>query len=108
MLRFTNNIIGQVTLNCNKRCKYCYEHTHNGDALPNKTSMSFESFKNIFDRCVYERCILGSKENSLMWHFHGGEVFLLPWPELKKMIAYIENRKQFFPNVDWMVQTMVL
>lgn len=104
MLRFTNNIIAQMTLACNKHCTYCYEHIDEKNPH-DKTPMSFEVFKKYFDYALYNRCILGNVENVLEWHFHGGEVFLLPWPTLRKMIAYIEERQEFFPNVDYCFQT---
>lgn len=102
MIRFTENIIAQMTLACNLRCKYCYE-AHDPSQMGKQ--MSFETFKNYFDTVIYYRCILGAIENRVDWHFHGGEVFLLPWPELLKMIEYIEERKKFFPNVLWSIQT---
>lgn len=104
MLRFTENLIVQMTLACNKNCKYCYEH-YKGSNLQDKTPMDFETFRKYFDYYLYSRCFLGKKENSLLWHFHGGEVFLLPWKELRKMVAYVEERSSFFPNVDYCFQT---
>lgn len=104
MLRFTDNIIAQMTLACNKHCKYCYEHINEINPL-DKTPMDFETFKKYFDYTIYCRCILGKRENVIDWHFHGGEVFLLPWPTLRKMIAYIEERQNFFPNIDYCFQT---
>lgn len=104
MLKFTDNVIAQMTLACNKNCKYCYEH-YNGNNLQDKTPMNFETFKKYFDYYLYNRCVLGSRENTAIWHFHGGEIFLIPWKELRKMIAYIEERATYFPNVDYCFQT---
>ena len=104
MIRFSNNVIAQMTLACNKKCTYCYEHI--GDTSPfNKQPMTFEVFKKYLDAFIYNRCVLGKLENTVDWHFHGGEVLLLPWPELRKMIAYLEERSKFFPGVTWLFQT---
>lgn len=102
MLRFTDNIIGQMTTACNQRCKYCYEH---GPGHSTNETMTLESFKEALDTVIYHRCILGSIDNIVDWHFHGGEVLLLPWSILKQMILYVEERQKFFPNVTWSMQS---
>lgn len=101
MLRFTENIIGQNTLGCNLRCKYCYE------AHEKKTSdyMDYKTFCQVLDNTLYYRCVLGNKDNRLIWHFHGGEIFTIPWEELKAEILYVEERKKYFKGLDWCVQT---
>lgn len=102
MLRFTENIIAQMTPACNLRCKYCYEYH---DASQNGKQITFDKFKQYLDTILYYRCVLGSIENKVDWHFHGGEVFLLPWPEILKMIEYVEERRRFFPGLSWSIQT---
>lgn len=101
MLRFTSNIIGQNTLNCNLRCTYCYE-AHN-----KKTAdyIDYKTFCQVLDNLLYYRCVLGARDNPVIWHFHGGEVLMLPWEELKAEILYVEERKKFFPKLDWCIQT---
>lgn len=101
MLRFTDNIIGQNTLGCNLRCKYCYE------SHEKKTSdyLDYKTFCQVLDNTLYYRCILGDRNNRIIWHFHGGEVFTIPWEELKAEILYVEERQKYFPKLDWCVQT---
>lgn len=101
MLRFTTNIIGQGTLDCNLRCKYCYE---NHDCEKGKY-LDYNTFTKVFDTYVYNRCVLGRKENPIVWHFHGGEIFMMPWEELLAEIEYVEERAKFFPNISWCIQT---
>ena len=101
MLRFTENIIGQNTLGCNLRCKYCYE----SHAKKTLDYLDYKTFCQVFDNVLYYRCVLGDKNNRLIWHFHGGEVLMLPWEELKAEILYVEERKKYFPNIDWCIQT---
>lgn len=102
MLRFTDNLIIQMTRKCNLNCKYCYEEHIN--PYGNKY-ISFEDFKKLVDTTLYYRCILGRIENNINFHFHGGEVLLLPWEELKKDIEYLMLRKQIFPGIDWCIQS---
>lgn len=91
-----------MTTACNHRCKYCYEHS----STPVKSeTMTLESFKEALDTAIYHRCILGSIDNTLDWHFHGGEVMLIPWETLKQMILYVEERQKCFPNVTWSMQS---
>lgn len=101
MLRSTSNIIGQMTLDCNLRCKYCYE----GHNKSRGKQFTFEQFKEALDTVLYHRCILGRMENRVEWHFHGGEVTLIPWETLKKMIEYVEERHKIFPGLTWGIQT---
>ena len=102
MLKFTENIIAQMTRECNLRCKFCYES-------PKKEwkgkYIDFESFKKIIDTIIYQRCILGTIENKINWHFHGGEFLLIPFEDFKKDIEYLEERKKFFPGLNWCSQS---
>lgn len=93
-----------MTLACNKRCRYCYEHTidFSNEGRP---LMTFKDFKKYFDWILYNRCVLGSRYNYLNWHFHGGEVLMIPFKELKKMVLYIEERRRYFPNLTCCMQT---
>lgn len=104
MLRFTDNVIAQMTRECNCHCTYCYEHGLDDSHWKGKR-FTVESFKQAFDTYIYYRCILGRIENHCDWHFHGGEVLLLPFSELKQMFEYIEERKKMFPNLTWCLQT---
>lgn len=102
MLRFTDNAIVQLTLGCNCNCKYCYE----GEAVKKHPKyIDYETFKKVVDSFIYQRCILGSLERTVNIHLHGGELFTLPFEEIKKDIAYIEERKKFFPGVTYCLQT---
>lgn len=103
MLRFTENVIIQMTRDCNMRCKYCYEG-HNRAEWKNKY-IDHETFKKIVDTAIYYRCILGRVENPINFHFHGGEVLLVPWEELKKDIEYLQMRKTVFPGISWCMQS---
>ena len=87
MLRFTDNVIAQMTRECNCHCTYCYEHGLDDSYWKGKR-FTVESFKQAFDTYIYYRCILGRIENHCDWHFHGGEVLLLPFSELKQMFEY--------------------
>lgn len=102
MLRFTDNLIIQMTRKCNLNCKYCYEQHVN---LYGNKYINFEDFKKLVDTTLYYRCILGRLENHIDFHFHGGEVLLLPWDELKKDIEYLMLRKQIFPGIEWCIQS---
>lgn len=102
MFRFTDNLIGQMTLQCNMHCKYCYE----GQKVKlEKKIISLEDFKEALDTCLYQRCILGSKENKFSWHFHGGEPLLYNWEDFKQAVEYVEKRKLLFPNLTWCIQS---
>ena len=92
-----------MTRDCNLRCKYCYEG-HNLQKW-NHTHIDHETFKQILDTAIYYRMILGRIENHLDVHFHGGEVTLIPWEELKKDIEYLLLRKTVFPNLTWCIQS---
>ena len=102
MLRFTSNLIIQMTRKCNLNCKYCYEEHEN--PWGNKY-ISFEEFKKLVDTAIYYRCVLGRVENEINFHFHGGEVLTIPWDELRKCIEYVELRKQTFPGLTWCIQS---
>lgn len=104
MLRFTDNIIGQMTRDCNLRCKYCYEAPGTDPAFKGKY-IDFETFKYVLDTVLYNRCVLGAIENQVNWHFHGGEVLLLPQEDLVKSIQYVEERQKFFPGLMWCTQS---
>lgn len=105
MFRFTDNVIAQMTRECNCKCSYCYERGFDNNEQWKGKRFTVESFKQAFDMYLYQRCILGRIENHCDWHFHGGEVLLLPFDELKQMIEHIENRKEMFPNIGWCLQT---
>lgn len=102
MFRFTDNVIGQMTLQCNMNCKYCYE----GRKVKSlKEYLSVPEFKNALDTALYQRCVLGDKDNTLNWHFHGGEPLLYDWEDLKECIRYINRRKKLFPNLSFCMQS---
>lgn len=102
MLRFTDNAIVQLTLGCNCNCRYCYE----GEQVKKHPKhIDFETFKKVVDAFIYQRCILGSLERTVNVHLHGGELFTLPFEEIKKDIAYLEERRKFFPGVTYCLQT---
>ena len=102
MLRFTDNIIVQMTRNCNMKCKYCYEGQDHNKVIQH---IDHEHFKELLDTAIYYRCVLGRIENPIHVHFHGGEVLTIPWDELKKDIEYLQARKMYFPNLDWCLQS---
>lgn len=102
MLRFTDNAIVQLTLGCNCNCKYCYEGK---EVKKSPKYIDYENFKKVVDSFIYQRCILGDLERTVNIHLHGGELFTLPFEEIKKYIAYIEKRKKFFSGVTYCLQT---
>lgn len=102
MFRFTDNIIGQMTLQCNLNCRYCYEGS---EVKKHKRMMTVDQFKETLDYAIYERCILGTLENSLSWHFHGGEPLLFNWNDFKECVRYIHERQSFFSNLTCCIQT---
>ena len=104
MFRFTDNVIAQMTRECNCHCSYCYERGLDDFKWKGKR-FTVDSFKQAFDTYLYYRCILGRIENKCDWHFHGGEVLLLPFEELKQMFDHIAKRQQMFPNITWCLQT---
>lgn len=91
-----------MTLGCNLNCKYCYEGLHSKD---NQKMLSVSDFKKAFDTYVYERCVLGSIENQVKWHFHGGEPLLYDKKDLVECIKYIKRRRKCFPNVYYCIQS---
>ncbi len=102
MLRFTDNLISQMTRECNMHCRYCYEIN---DSSWKGKAMSYDTFKKVLDTYLYYRCVLGRFENRAEVHFHGGEVLTIPFEELRRMIEYLEARQQCFPNLHWCLQT---
>lgn len=103
MLRFTDNIIAQMTRECNLHCPHCYEG-HDPYWVGKK--IDHEKFKQILDTYIYQRCILGQNPRALVkFHFHGGEVLLLDPEELKKDILYLEKRKKSFPGISFLIQS---
>jgi radical SAM protein with 4Fe4S-binding SPASM domain len=102
MLRFTDNVIGQMTLGCNLNCKYCYE----GSAVKgDKKEMSFADFKKALDSWIYQHCVLGDFYNKVIWHFHGGEPLTYDKEKLLECIKYLKRRQRFFPGVTFCIQT---
>lgn len=101
MLRFSDNLIAQMTLGCNCNCKYCYE----GNDHSNKKYIDTITFQGLLDKYIFDRCVLGSIESYLNFHFHGGEVFTIPWEELKFDMDYLFQRKKYFPNLCLSIQT---
>ena len=93
-----------MTRECNLRCKYCYEAPGKDSKWKGKY-IDFETFKYLLDLVIYNRCILGTIENKINWHFHGGEVLLVPPSELAKCIEYVEERAKFFPGLRWCSQS---
>lgn len=92
----------QLTRDCNLHCKYCFQ----GDKKEWKDKqVSFEDFERIVDTTIYERCLLGGIENSIDFHFHGGEVTMIQWPVLKRMMDYLLARKVYFPGISICIQT---
>lgn len=103
MLRFTENLIAQMTRECNLHCPHCYE---GHDPYWKGKRIDHEKFKQILDTYIYQRCILSdNRAAGLDFHFHGGEVLLLDPKEIKKDIEYIRERKKFFPNIKLCVQS---
>lgn len=102
MFKFTDNIIAQMTLQCNMHCKYCYEGSK---IKEHKKFLTVPDFKEALDLVIYEKCILGKIENPVLWHFHGGEPLLYNWEDFKECVRYIHRRQRFFPNVSYCIQT---
>lgn len=102
MFRFTDNVIGQMTLQCNLNCKYCYEGK---ELKKTKEILTVPKFKEAFDTYIYQRCILGDRDNRANWHFHGGEPLLYNWEDFKECVRYVKRRQECFPNVVWCIQT---
>lgn len=102
LMRFTDNIIMQLTRDCNLHCSYCFQ----GDKSPwHNKMMSFEDFKTFVDTTLYERCVLGDKDNLVDFHFHGGEVLLLGTEEIIKRMEYLFKRREFFRGIRITLQT---
>lgn len=102
LLRFTDNLIVQLTRDCNLRCSYCFQG--NKSRWKNKT-MSYEDFIRLVDSTLYERCVLGDKDNFISFHFHGGEATLLGTEELIRRMDYILMRREFFHGIHIVIQT---
>lgn len=102
LLRFTDNLIMQLTRDCNLRCSYCFQ----GDKKKWKNKiMSYEDFSRLVDSTIYERCVLGDKDNYINFHFHGGEITLLGSEEIIRRMEYIKKRAQFFNGVCISIQS---
>ena len=102
LLRFTDNLIMQLTRDCNLNCKYCFQ----GDKRlwKNKT-LSYEDYTRLVDTVIYERCVLGDKNNRIDFHFHGGEVTMLGSRELMRRMDYLIMRREFFNGIRIVLQT---
>lgn len=81
-----NNMILQVTQNCNLRCEYCiYSGNYNTRGHSNKR-MTFETAKKAIDFLIKH----ASGKNDLFVGFYGGEP-LLEFELIKKCVDYIEK-----------------
>ena len=102
LLRFTDNLIMQLTRDCNLNCSYCFQG--NKKEWKNRF-MSYEDFTKLVDSTLYERCVLGDKDRYISFHFHGGEVTLLGTEELIRRLDYLFMRKEFFEGIHIVIQT---
>lgn len=103
MLRFTDNLIAQMSRECNLHCPHCYE---GHDPYWRGKRIDHEKFKQVLDTFIYQRCILSDNLNArLNFHFHGGEVLLLDPKEIKKDVLYLEERAKFFPRIEMCLQS---
>ena len=102
MVRFTDNLIIQLTRDCNLHCEYCFQG--NKFEWTSKT-IDLDTFKKIVDTTIYYRCVLGRLENHIDFHFHGGEVTLLGEDLLVQMLEYVLYRKKYFPGIAISIQS---
>lgn len=103
MLRFTDNLIAQMSRECNLHCPHCYE---GHDPYWKGKRIDHEKFKQVLDTYIYQRCVLSDNLNAhLDFHFHGGEVLLLDPKEIKKDVNYLKERAKFFPNLEMCLQS---
>jgi len=65
-------LVVKISKYCNLRCNYCYEFSQLGD----KTRMSFDNIKNLFDNIRSSVESLAIDEIFFFWH--GGEPFMVP------------------------------
>ena len=101
MLRWTENIIFQVTKDCNMRCKYCFQ-----GQTKEKKIISLEDYKKVLDTVIYYRCVLsGNHKATINMHFHGGEYTLLGNSFIKDAINYTLKRKKYFTGISIISQT---
>lgn len=100
-LRFTDNLIMQLTRGCNFNCSYCFQGNKEGKTK----KVSIEEFKNFIDTALYERCILGDRDNFIDFHFHGGEVTLLGTDNLIEMMEYLKIRSKIFRGIHISIQS---
>lgn len=90
----TNNILLNITENCNFRCKYCiYSGDYEMVRTHNKNKMSFETARKIIELLANwvrseKRQI---KPNTINFGFYGGEA-LLEKDLIQKIIDYIKKR----------------
>lgn len=102
MLRWTDNLIMQMTRDCNLNCKYCFQ---GGAGVRPHERITFEQFKQIVDSAIYNRCVLGTKDANIEFHFHGGEVTLFGADSILEMAEYINKRASYFRGVHFSIQT---
>lgn len=82
-----NEMIIQVTQNCNFNCRYCSFATDNGfDRIHNEVSMTWEIAQKAINY-LYEHSYNSSE---ITIYFYGGEP-LLKFPLIKKIVAYSEK-----------------
>ena len=101
LLRFTDNLIMQLTRGCNLECSYCFQ----GNKKGKNKRVTLEEFKNLVDTTLYERCVLGSRDNYIEFHFHGGEVTLLGSDLIIEMMEYLKMRSKYFRGIHISIQS---
>ncbi len=76
------------TMNCNLRCKYCYEFNKNGDQYA-KNSLSIDDLQGVIARTA--RLFPNSR---VLWLLHGGEPLLTGYSYVKKFISSIRQARE--------------
>lgn len=85
MFENTYEFIVKVTKSCNLRCKYCY--VKDKDSNEN-IFMSFDTFKRLVDKIIYDKKKINNLRASVEIVFHGGEPTLLGYESYKKFLSY--------------------
>ena len=84
-MSLAKTVIIKSNMNCNLRCKYCYEFNRNGE-IYNKAVLTPEQLEKFIERTASL-----FPNARLLWMLHGGEPLINGIEYFKKFIAVIRR-----------------
>lgn len=95
-MKLRKTIVLKGTMDCNLRCRYCYEFRQNGEAYSKEILSSSDSIK------IIERFAKLFPESEILWLIHGGEPLLRGVEYFEKITQSIRNANENY-NVNFKI-----